>query len=356
LNIPAKITLLLLAVLSIMLYSCNTTESNEDEDNIVPGKRNYTWNIDSVDYGSLPGLIELSSIWGSSPDDVWGAAFTADVRNCLWHYDGQKWSRAVWNTPITEYGNGSKSAGGVWGFSKDDVWVFGGRIYSSTETTAPFIMHYDGSKWTEVTGDVSQMPNGYTDIYPISKNHFWISSSGHVCEYKDGIWKKYNMRDDYYIQSICGLENDIYVTAYPIGKDSLYLMKLVGSDFVIIDQSSLYHDPKFSVNGLLFADSKVYTFGLGLFIAEVKNKSIDTSTWEKVINLPAGGIRKAFKISTKDIWAVGYPGIIYQYNGENWERIFIEGQDADAMYDAVWGDGSEIFICDIENGIVFHGK
>ena len=351
-----KIILVLAIVLSFSSFSCDTTEPIPD--NIQPGRRDYVWSIDSVDYGNLPGFIELSSIWGSSSNDVWGAGFTEDVRNCLWHYDGNIWSRAVWNTPITEYGNGSKIVGGVYGFSKDDVWAFGGRIFSNTMTTEPFLMHYDGNKWIEVSGDKSQMPDGFTDIYAINKNHFWISSSEYVSEFKDGVWKKYFIGENYHVQSIEGVGNSVYLTAYPIGKDSLYFMKLISNRFVIIDKTKLLGDGKFEQNGLLFANNKVYTFGgQGVFTLKLNGEEITLSSWNNELLLPNGmGFRNSYKINSKDLWGVGYPSIIYQFNGENWQQVFINSPNLEALYRGIWGDGREIFICDTQNGMVYHGK
>jgi hypothetical protein len=89
-------------LLLILFAQCDTTEPPVD--NIQPGKRNYVWGIDSI---SAPGFPYLQSIWGSSPTDVWGAGFSEDLNDCLWHYDGKSWKRATESTPITEFGNGS---------------------------------------------------------------------------------------------------------------------------------------------------------------------------------------------------------------------------------------------------------
>ncbi|MCF8243467.1 MAG: hypothetical protein K9J16_18985 [Melioribacteraceae bacterium] len=350
--------LLIIFAMSLLLFtalSCDTTEPIED--NTQPGKRNYVWSVDSVDYGDLPGFIELRSIWGSSPNNVWGAGFTEDVRNCLWHYNGEKWSRAVWDTPITEFGNGSKSVGGVWGTAADDVWAFGGRIYSNTMETAPFIMHFDGKKWSEVEGDNSQMPDGYTDIYPINENHFWISSSNHVSEYKEGMWRKYFIGENYFVQSIGGIGNSVYLTAYPIGVDSLFLMKLRGNKFIVVDQTKLLGNAKFEQNGLLFAHNKVYTFGgNGVFTANLDGEEILYDEWKNELFLPNGvGFRTGYNISYKDIWGIGSRSTVYQFNGEDWQQLFIDHQE-EATFTGIWGNGNEIFISDTENGFVYHGK
>ncbi len=120
-----------------------------DDDTPKPGKRDYIWSIDSINYGGLITRIELQSIWGSSTTDVWGAAGDAiDVRDCLWHYDGVKWSRATAGTPITEF-TGNKTVYAVWGSARNDVWAFGRKINQGV--LSAFIMHYDGTRWVDAT-------------------------------------------------------------------------------------------------------------------------------------------------------------------------------------------------------------
>lgn len=341
---------LFLIALFVLTISCNTTEPT---DNIKPGRRDYVWSIDSI---NGPGVPYLQSIWGSSPTDVWGAGFSEDVRNCLWHFDGVSWKRATEGTPITELGNGSKIVGGVWGTAQNDVWAFGGRIFSNPLRSEPFIIHYDGNQWTEVLGDKSQMPDGFTDIYPIRKDNFWVSSSDHVSEFKDGVWKKYFIGENYYVQSIEGIGNSVYLTAYPIGLDTLYLMKLMGNYFDIIDRTKLLGNAKFEQNGLLFSNNKAFTFGRGVFTSILNGGEITPDNWNRDLSVTNGGFGNSFIISSKDIWGIGYPSIVYQYNGGNWMQIFIDNQSTQAGFIGIWGDGSEIFISDTENNLIFHGK
>jgi len=339
--------------LYVITVSCNTTEP-PIVDNIPPGKRDYVWSIDSI---SRPGFPYLQSIWGSSPTDVWGAGFSEDVRDCLWHFDGVSWKRATEGTPITVFGNGSKIVGGIWGTAQNDVWAFGGRIFSNPLSTEPFIMHYDGNQWSEVLGDKNQMTDGFTDIYAIRKDHFWISSSDHVSEYKDGLWKKYFIGENYYVQSISGIGSSVYLLAYPIGVDSLYLMKLSENNFMVIDKTILFSPGKFSPNGILFANNKVYTFGYGINSTNTINEEIDLNKWQNDLKqLPNGGFGGSYKISSKDMWGIGSSSIVFQYNGENWQQLFINYQNIEATFRGIWGDGNEIFISDTENGIIYHGR
>jgi len=126
-NLFASLTLFFLL---LPQFACDTTEPPIDY--TPPGKRNYIWSIDSVNYGNLPSTIELESIWGSSTTDVWGANGDApDVRDCLWHYDGIKWTRATEGTPITEF-TGNKVVYSVWGSAQNNVWAFGRKINQGT--------------------------------------------------------------------------------------------------------------------------------------------------------------------------------------------------------------------------------
>ena len=46
------------------------------------------------------------------------------------------------------------------------------------------------------------------------------------------------------------------------------------------------------------------------------------------------------------IWAVGYPGQIYHWNGTAWNQIDLpEGVPDDILLTGVWTDGFETFIC-----------
>jgi len=342
-----KIKFLLIMIL-IIGQGCDTTEPTGDDKK--PGKRNYAWTVDSV---NSPGFPYLKSIWGSDPENVWGAGFSEDVRDCLWHYDGISWKRAAEGTPITTSGNGSPIVGGVWGTAQDDVWAFGGRRFSSPERSESFIMHFNGTSWEEVYGNKENMPEGFRDIYPINKDHFWISSAPNVYEYNTGIWKKYFIGENFVIQSIEGIENDVYITAYQIGLDSLYIMKFESDNFLVVDQTNLLNNGKFAPNGLIIINNEMYTFGWeGIYSAKMSKEKVISDSWEQIVLTNNGGFSNSFLLSGNDIWAVGTNHFPYHFNGSSWHPIELR---AEGYFFGIWGDGNEIFICDIENGKIYHG-
>ncbi len=98
------------------------------QDNIQPGRRDYTWTVDTLNAG--PGnIFYLFSLWGSSPQDVWAVGSGGSPDLCLWHFDGVSWKRDMSRT--------SSDLMSVYGFSKNNVWTCDGGIF-----------HYDGSQWS----------------------------------------------------------------------------------------------------------------------------------------------------------------------------------------------------------------
>ncbi len=345
-----------LFIVTLTTLTCKKSPT-EPNGNLQPGRRDYVWSIDSI---TRPGFPDIQSIWGSSPTDVWGAGFSMDVRDCLWHFDGKSWKRATAGTPITQFGNGSKIVGLVWGTSKNNVWAFGGRIFSNPDRSEPFIMKFNGSSWYEILDQKENQPDGLFDFFDISENEFWISDYEKVYHYKNGLWKKYFVGTNLVVSSIAVIGSQVYILSYPIGIDSLFLMKFNNGEFIIIDKTTALTNPKFGIYDLFFTDSKVYTIGeYGIYEANLNGNDILTDSWKQIKKTYRGGFVKSFKLSNKDIWVVGSYAYPYHYNGYDWQPVNIFPQGISTYGHSlwgIWGNGKEIFICDVENGIIYHGK
>ena len=362
---PYSIALIL--VLLISSFNCKSP-TGPPPDNTPPGKRDYVWSIDSVDYGNLPSTIQLYSIWGSSAKDVWGAGATPDVRDCLWHYNGLKWSRATEGTPITVSGNGSKIIDRVWGTDQNDVWAIGGRIFSNPEGQAPFVMHFDGTEWTEVTGTANDMPLGCTAIYGSAKDDFWVAELGDVVHYYHGTWTKFQIGANMLSWGITGYQGNVYVDAYDIssGGNRVVICRISNGKFSIDDQTTLTnssgaYNGKFEPSKVWASGGKLYTVWHRISMASVSgNGSVDQSSWQTIITLPSGEyLVNTFNRTTKDFLAAGYPNLLYEYNGSDWQTIAITVGGSVAplgTLNGVWGDDNEMFVCDVDNGIVYHGR
>lgn len=332
-------------------------------DNVPPGKSDYVWSIDSLDYGSLPSTIQLKSIWGSSDTDVWGAGFTAEVRDCLWHYNGNDWSRATAGTPITQIGIGSREVGVVWGTSPNDVWAVGGAILSTTPPAeAPFVLHYDGTRWSQVAGDAGSMPLGALDIYgPGDGDDFWVADQGQIVRYNNGTWTSYAIGDSMLVKGITGNSGHVYAIAYAIqtGGNYVALYSFLNNGFQVVDHTTFYNG-KFEVGKPWISGGRIYTAWHDVRSAALtSNGGIDTSSWREDLAIPSGYIDGPFFHASKDVWLVGYPNLLYHYDGTSWQAIAItvDGKPVPVgEYSAAWTDGNQISVCDDHNGIIYHGR
>jgi hypothetical protein len=351
---------LLITLTTFYNFSCNTTEP-PIVDNIPPGKRDYVWSIDSIDYGNLPSLIQLESIWGSSSTDVWGAnGDAADVRDCLWHYDGVKWSRATEGTPITS-GYGNKVVYSVWGTAQNNVWAFGRKINFGTLTA--FMMHYDGSQWVDVTpANVNALNANLYCVYGTAANNIWVGGYEYALHYDGSHWNTYKVADSIIVSSISGNDKYLYLTTYSPWDDFTpsNLCLFSGGSFIVIDQSPV-SPIKFGL-GLWVRPNEIKSFADGIISTTIKEDgTISNNGWHRELTTTTSfGLGSILVQSAKNVFAVGVWNLVYHFNGTDWSRININVPnhtvDPLARFWGVWTDGKEVFICDRDNGIVYHGR
>jgi hypothetical protein len=355
----------------VLLFSLSGCESPVEPpiDDTPPGKRDYVWSIDSVDYGNLPGTIQLESIWGSSATDVWGAGYTSDVRDCLWHFDSIKWSRATEGTPITTGGSGSRIVGRVWGTAADDVWAVGDEIFSQPSFHGQaFVMHYDGSVWNDVTGSLTNLESGLFDVFEEGKDNFWLAAYENVVHYNSGKWDIYSIGENLFVSGINGSKGNIFAVAYDIsaGGNRVIIVRIKNDQLSIIDETTLTgssgnYNGKFEPSKLWVSRDKLYTAWHRISVTSIlENGSIDQSGWHSVLDLPEGQFFvNTFYQNTKNFFASGYPSLLYHNNGSDWKNLIISINNSVipiGEYSAVWADGNEVFISDTENGIIYHGR
>ncbi|MDI6766407.1 MAG: hypothetical protein QME52_06250 [Bacteroidota bacterium] len=353
------IFILLILIIKLILVEYGCREKGTVPDNTPkPGKRDYVWSIDSVDYGNLPSNIQLRSIWGSSATDVWGAAGDApDVRDCLWHYDGVKWSRATAGTPITEL-TGNKTVYAVWGSARNDVWAVGRKINQGV--LSAFLMRFDGARWIDATPSNVQALNSILyNVYGVSKNDIWVGGDEYALHYNGSVWETHKIADSLTVVSLTRFQNSMYFhLGSPWGKDTIYIFMFKDSTLIIVDYTTLEHK-KFG-GGLFTTNSELKTITNGVIGTSLGlDGSIDTSGWRREFTTVTS-FRERFVQGVKNLFAVGVWNLVYHYNGDDWKQIFINvpnhAVDPHSDFWGVWTDGNEVFICDCQNGIVYHGR
>ena len=101
----------------------------------------------------------LKEVWGTSASDV----FAVGARVIL-HYDGAQWSTMKFPTP-NQYLNG------VWGTSPTNVFAVGATL-----------LHYNGSKWTQVS------KYGYSSVWGTSATHVLFVGHRGILHYDGSNW------------------------------------------------------------------------------------------------------------------------------------------------------------------------
>jgi hypothetical protein len=116
--------------------------------------------------GTIAGSPFKTSIWGSSPTDIY-ALDTFD----LVHFDGSTWSEV----PL-DSGGGD---GQVWGTGASDVWVM---------TDSSDLSHFDGASWqtveTDLVGDLAAVWG------PASDDLWAAGSAGSIARYDGQAWRE----------------------------------------------------------------------------------------------------------------------------------------------------------------------
>lgn len=163
-----------------LILSCNTTEPTDD---IKPGRRDYTWTVDTLD----TQMNRIQSIWGSSANDVWAVGPGGLTPNeKLWHFDGDLWQPYKQALPIAPeciYGTAQNNIwiGGndaniyrfngfewnkvysisrpdtsgnfikdIWCENANSVYAIGTAYLMQEPAQRTFILHFDGVKWKEI--------------------------------------------------------------------------------------------------------------------------------------------------------------------------------------------------------------
>lgn len=128
--------------LILLLYtqiSCNATEPFDD---IKPGRRDYTWTVDTL---FLPSNF-FTDITGTTPTDVWVCGPSGDLDKTFYHFDGQSWNSDLISRPFSPVSVSSISANSVWSSGLEGkIWRYNGngwseqfRIQTSKDTLAVF--------------------------------------------------------------------------------------------------------------------------------------------------------------------------------------------------------------------------
>ncbi len=301
-----KIFVVVISFVVLILSSCN---SNPVDSPPQPGRRDYTWTIDTLKADQL-GFQSLRGIWGPSPSDVWVVGDAATYVNKVWHYDGTQWKNYLLDqfaTPVR-----------ICGISSSEIWMV---------TTISDIWKYDGSKWYKFTTIV---PEGYQrilfeDIYGYHNNIYAVGVALKPNGDYTGIIVHYNG----YSWSV--------VNTPQIKEYFLFVRFLESGDIVIcglnlFDTSKSARLYKLKDGNLSLVSKSVMDYNLGIL-----NSKLYVNTNKKVYEYKDGSL-----VEVLDLSGTSYLGEIFGRTikdffcaTEGWNLGHFNGEDIKIIYPSV---------------------
>lgn len=153
--------------------------------------RDYVWTIDTLSY---PGSFQttMKRMYAASAKDIYVVGHNEDGGGKMYHYDGKGWKPVGLSIFEGGYISGSKDLWSIHGFGSNNIYAVGERIYSNDNPPPNFldssiIIHFDGTKWTEVKIERARR---LTTVWDASPMDIWAGGSNGTLYHFDGTsWK-----------------------------------------------------------------------------------------------------------------------------------------------------------------------
>ncbi|HQF41876.1 MAG TPA: hypothetical protein PK073_03105 [Ignavibacteriaceae bacterium] len=344
---PFSVKSFLLLILFLLFnLSCNTTEPTDD---IKPGRRDYTWTVDTLSGLHNPRF----RMWGSSPTDIW-ATTSSNWENSISHYDGTIW---------ISYGvTGLATPKSIYGFSNIEVYV--------GEAGSGRIWKFDGNNWNQFAQLAKDGHNNIwiENIWGKSPNDFYafgaypdsngLANGSVISRFNSGKWVNIN-RDE-----LNGVVEHFYSNSLD-NKNYLRLTRVGGVEF--IDSTIIY---EFINDGFNKIYSSLESKGTQADIALINNEVIfvlgnqiarrTNNQFQTILNVTNPNFyQRIWGRNTKDIFLLMTDGLVH-YNGTDMEYLFYFNRTPSTqIYGSALFEKDVFFLVDeAPSGLslVYHGK
>jgi hypothetical protein len=262
----------------------------------------------------LPGGNSVSSVWGSSPSDV----FAVGTDGTILHYDGSTWSAMVSGTANDLYS--------IWGSSHSDIFAVG---WNGT------ILHYDGSAWSTMSSGTT---SNLADVWGSSPSDvFAVGWDGAILHYDGSTWSAMSSTSN----CLCGVWGSSPSDVFAVGISGT-ILHYNGSSW-----SPMVSGTTMELDGVWGSSSSdVFIVGIGGTILHYNG-----STWSAMSSGTKNELFGVWGSSPSDVFAVGWNGTILHYNGSTWSPMSSGTTNA---LEVVWGSSSTDVFAVGWNGTILH--
>ena len=299
--------LILIFFVGALLIFLNSCDSTEPVDDLKPGRRDYTWTVDTLTGLNNPRF----RMWGSSPTDIW-ATTSSSWENSISRFNGTHWQ----SFGIADLTN----ANAIWGYSGSKIF-FGadrGRIWK-----------FDGTTWN-IFAELTKEGHSdivFNDIWGLSENDFFVFgaypdqygfNNSVIAHYLNSNWKMLNTTGLY------GIVTDLYKN---VADNKIYLIVNGGTNFT--DSTKVY---ELIQGGYQFLYGNVWTKGVQADISLINNEVIFVlgnqiarrinNQFQTILNVSNSNFyQRIWGRNTKDIFLLMTDGLAH-YNGTDMEYLF----------------------------------
>jgi len=291
----------------IISISCDSTEPTDE---LKPGRRDYTWTIDTLYSGSIQTY--MVSMWGSSSEDVWICGYDADNSKCIYHFNGTQWY--IFTTPATNF---IKKLYAVEGSNANNIFFVGKSFYLNPTPPPNFIdsayvLQYSNGSWKNHT--VNSASTLYS-LCMVNESEVWAGGvKGNLFRYTGSDWQQYFLgNEELLINGLVAVNsNEVYATGHSE-------KNLQGGGNYLADYLYQYNGSVWSL-----IDSNITTSTYNRISYPTVMKNINGNIY--------GSRDDAIVKKNGNSWVVIKTGIYGQFDGTNEKNIFLANQDFGVLH------------------------
>ncbi|MEK7262964.1 MAG: hypothetical protein AAB071_00455 [Bacteroidota bacterium] len=353
-----KIMLLLFCVAMMQTCKEKPVENNDDD---KPGRRDYTWTIDTLSY---PGSLQTSmyDMYAVNTKNIYVVGHNEVGDGKMYHYNGINWQPVKLHPSQGGHIEGAIDLSAIYGFGANDIWAVGYRDYfdpvlrKSHDST--LIIHYNGSQWREANIDYEK--GELQGVWGSAPNDVWAGGTyGTLYHYDGSVWNKQSFDTTLWISNFGGNASEQFVNAYKRIDTAGYfatihcLLSYKETIWTIIEKFAEIPNAQwtFGHSSIRYIDNEFYSAGYGLF----KKKN---DTWQRLFDSGADSFLDVFGTRNKNIFVIGVYGIVYHFNGNNWKKLDELYNTSLSYFSSGWTNEKEVFLLASDNykTYIYHGK
>lgn len=286
----------------------------------------FVWHWDGTSWDSTAVGGYISSIWGTSHNDVW----TVGTAGQIHHYDGAAWSRVA--PGLTSY-----TLSEVWGTGANDVWAVGGGYHGGGPEST--VLHWNGAAWTEVqTGGPATAAAVYS---PNPDKVYVVGYRGMIHKRSGGQWLSESSGQDRWIKAVAPVADNDVITVQcdgvrrKSGSPQAWQLLQPAPDYACLED--VWVTP---------GASQIFAVGSGYTVNPLREGLVvhwDGTQWTRTYLPGVQELMGVWGLDATHVWAVGYgspdgrqmPHVFF-WDGAGWTEMVIPEEMGGGMLQAVW--------------------